>query len=209
MRDEIIYHYFPDLQAVQVDQFKKLATLYSDWNQKINVVSRKDVDLLYERHVLHSLGIAKVQQFIPGTRVLDVGTGGGFPGIPLAILFPHCQFTLIDAIGKKIRVVNEVVSGLGLNNVTALHGRVEDWDGSCEFIVSRAVAAMDTFAHWTQGKIRIESRHERANGILYLKGGDLTEELKGFPQAQRFPLSAFFSEPFFESKEVVYLPGPK
>ncbi len=205
MKDEIIYRYFPGLDERQINQFKKLATLYSDWNQKINVVSRKDVDLLYERHVLHSLGIAKVQQFLPGTSILDVGTGGGFPGIPLAIMFPDCTFTLIDAIGKKIRVVNEVVAGLGLKNVTALHGRVEDWDGQSEFIVSRAVAAMHTFVHWTQGKIQPESRHERVNGILYLKGGDLTEELRGFPAALRFPLSAYFSEPFFGTKEVVYL----
>lgn len=207
MKDEIIYHYFGDLSDIQKEHFQLLGSLYSDWNRKINVVSRKDVESLYERHVLHSLGIAKVLKFLPETHVLDVGTGGGFPGIPLAILHPEARFTLIDAIGKKIRVVDEVVTGLGLENVDTVHGRVEDWKGSCEFIVSRAVAAMDTFVHWTRGKISSRSRHELPNGILYLKGGDLEQELRGFPDARRFPLSSYFGGEFFATKEVVYLPN--
>jgi len=201
-----ILKYFPELDDKQQEQLAQLETLYQDWNKKINVVSRKDIDELYLRHVLHSLGIAKVQQFNSGAQVLDVGTGGGFPGIPLAILFPETQFTLVDAIGKKIRVVNEVVAGLELSNVTAHHSRVEDISGQFDFIVSRAVAAMPTFVHWTKGKIKKTSVHKRKNGILYLKGGDLTDELSGYRNAQQFDLNTFFGEAFFDTKKVVYLP---
>ncbi|WP_420321789.1 16S rRNA (guanine(527)-N(7))-methyltransferase RsmG [Flagellimonas sp.] len=206
MDANLIFKYFTKLTDAQRKHFEDLDALYQDWNKKINVVSRKDIDELYLRHVLHSLGIAKVQQFNEGAEILDVGTGGGFPGIPLAILFPEVQFTLVDAIGKKIKVVNEVIEGLGLGNVKAHHSRVEDLDGQYDFIVSRAVAAMPTFVHWTKGKIKKESAHERKNGILYLKGGDLTEELKDYKTVQIFDLKTFFTEDFFDTKKVVYLP---
>ncbi len=202
----IIFTYFPDLTEEQQGQFRLLDDLYKDWNQKINVVSRKDIDELHLRHVLHSLAIAKIQQFKPQSTVLDVGTGGGFPGIPLAILFPETQFTLVDAIGKKIKVVQEVIDGLALKNARAVHSRVEDLTGQFDFIVSRAVAAMPTFVGWTKGKIKKESIHERRNGILYLKGGDLTEELKAYKTVQIFELPDYFKEDFFETKKVVYLP---
>jgi 16S rRNA (guanine527-N7)-methyltransferase len=203
---EIILKYFPDLSDEQKEQFKLLESLYQDWNQKINVVSRKDIDELYLRHVLHSLGVAKIQQFLPQSKVLDVGTGGGFPGIPLAILFPETHFTLVDSIGKKIKVVEEVIEGLGITNVTAVNSRVEEIKGQFDFIVSRAVAAMPTFTYWVKGKVKKQSVHERRNGILYLKGGDLTEELKDYRTAEIFDLPNYFDEDFFETKKVVYLP---
>ena len=206
MNADLIFKYFPELTDSQRVNFKKLETLYQDWNQKINVVSRKDIDELYLRHVLHSLGIAKIQRFNEGAQVLDVGTGGGFPGVPLAILFPEVKFTLVDAIGKKIKVVQEVVEGLQLDNVIAVHSRIEDLGGQYDFIVSRAVAAMPTFVHWVKGKIKKDSAHERKNGILYLKGGDLAEELKEYKTVQIFDLKEHFQEEFFETKKVVYLP---
>lgn len=203
---DIILKYFPELTDTQRQQFAALRDLYEDWNLKINVVSRKDIDELYLRHVLHSLGIAKVQSFLPGSNVLDVGTGGGFPGIPLAILFPKTQFHLVDSIGKKIKVVNEVVEGAQLENVIAINDRVENIPGRYDFIVSRAVAQMETFVHWVDGKIAKKSLHDRKNGILYLKGGDLTEELQNYSKAEIYPLDAYFDEDFFETKSVVYLP---
>ena len=206
MTAEIIFENFPNLSDLQKEQFRTMGDLYQDWNRKINLVSRKDVDELYLRHVLHSLGIARVVSFAPGQRVLDVGTGGGFPGIPLAVLFPDTQFTLVDAIGKKIMVVEEVIRGLGLSNATARQVRVEQMQAQFDFIVSRAVAAMPTFVYWTRGRIRLGSRGSLPNGILYLKGGDLSEELAGYPQARVFPLSDYFTDPFFETKKVVYLP---
>lgn len=206
MSVEIIFNYFPNLTEEQERQFRLLEEVYKDWNLKINVVSRKDIDEIYLRHVLHSLGIAKVQAFKPDSIVLDVGTGGGFPGIPLAILFPETHFTLVDSIGKKIMVVQEVVEGLQLQNVTAINSRVEEIKQQFDFIVSRAVAAMPTFVRWTKGRIKKESVHERRNGILYLKGGDLNEELKGYKTAQIFDLPDYFEEDFFETKKVVYLP---
>lgn len=206
MSVEIIFNYFPELTEEQQRQFSLLEDLYIDWNQKINVVSRKDIEELYLRHVLHSLGVAKIQQFQPGSSVLDVGTGGGFPGIPLAILFPETHFTLVDSIGKKIKVVEEVVEGLGLTNVTAVNSRVEEIKKQFDFIVSRAVAVMPTFTHWVKGRIKKESVHERRNGILYLKGGDLSEELAGYKTAEIFDLPDYFEEDFFETKKVVYLP---
>jgi 16S rRNA (guanine527-N7)-methyltransferase len=172
---------------------------------KINVVSRKDIDELYLRHVLHSLGIAKVMSFKPGSKVMDVGTGGGFPGIPLAILFPETQFHLVDSIGKKIKVVNEVVEGLGLLNVKTTNGRVEEIKDTYDFIVSRAVAQMETFVGWTKGKIAKKQNHDLKNGILYLKGGDLTEELEKYTSATIYNLPDFFEEDFFETKKVVHL----
>lgn len=206
MKADLIFNYFPDLSSEQREQFELLEELYKDWNQKINVVSRKDIDELYLRHVLHSLGIAKFQQFKPNNAVLDVGTGGGFPGIPLAILFPEVRFTLVDSIGKKIKVVQEVVEGLQLKNVTPINSRVEEVKDKYDFIVSRAVAAMPTFTHWVKGKIRKESVHERRNGILYLKGGDLAEELKDYKTAQIVELTNYFKEDFFQTKKLVYLP---
>lgn len=206
MPADIVFKYFHNFSEEQQQQFNNLEHLYQDWNQKINVVSRKDIDELYLRHVLHSLAIARIISFLPGSEVLDVGTGGGFPGIPLAIAFPETHFTLVDAIGKKIKVVEEVVAGLGLKNVTARHSRVEEMDGEFDFIVSRAVAAMPTFVHWVRGKIKKKSRHTIKNGILYLKGGDLTEELKDYKTVQVYDLKQYFEEGFFETKKLVYLP---
>ena len=206
MKADIVFKYFPDVSDLQRQQFLNLESCYHDWNKKINVVSRKDIDELYLRHVLHSLGIAKIQDFKVNAEVLDVGTGGGFPGIPLAILFPEAKFTMVDAIGKKIKVVNEVAQALHLKNVETHHSRVEDLPGQYDFIVSRAVAAMSTFVHWTKGKIKKDSAHERKNGILYLKGGDLTEELRPYKTIETFQLTDYFEEDFFETKKVVYLP---
>ena len=203
---DIILKYFPNLSEGQLRQFELLAVLYNDWNLKINVVSRKDIDELYLRHVLHSLGIAKVLTFLPGAKVLDVGTGGGFPGIPLAILFPETQFHLIDSIGKKIKVVEEVSEGLGLNNIQATNARVETDTGQYDFVISRAVARMETFVHWVKGRVTKKSIHELKNGILYLKGGDLTDELLKFPNPKVYPLANYFEEEFFETKSVVHLP---
>ena len=203
---DIILKYFPDLSEEQLRQFKLLSVLYKDWNLKINVVSRKDIDELYLRHVLHSLGIAKVLSFLPGSKVLDVGTGGGFPGIPLAILFPETHFHLIDSIGKKIKVVEEVSGGLGLKNILATNARVETDLGQYDFVISRAVAQMETFVNWIKGRVIKKSVHELKNGILYLKGGDLTEELSKFPKTTVFWLSNYFEEDFFETKSVVHLP---
>lgn len=203
---ELIHKYFKQLTDSQIHQFEKLNDLYQDWNLKINVVSRKDIDELYLRHVLHSLGIAKVMQFKPGAKVMDVGTGGGFPGIPLAILFPETQFHLVDSIGKKIKVVNEVTAGLELQNVKTTHGRVETITDQYDFIVSRAVAQMETFVHWNKGRIAKKQNHDLKNGILYLKGGDLNEELKLYKTAKIYDLTDYFEEDFFETKKVVHLP---
>jgi 16S rRNA (guanine527-N7)-methyltransferase len=202
---EIIHKYFKDLTAIQIEQFSKLQELYKDWNLKINVVSRKDIDELYLRHVLHSLAIAKVVQFKPGSKVLDVGTGGGFPGIPLAILFPETQFHLVDSIGKKIKVVNEVAEGLGLTNVKTTNGRVEEVKDTYDFIVSRAVAQMETFVRWTRGRISKKQNHNLKNGILYLKGGDLSDELKLYTSATIYDLTDYFEEDFYETKKIVHL----
>lgn len=203
---DILLKYFTNLTESQIAQFAILQDLYEDWNLKINVVSRKDIDELYLRHVLHSLGIAKVMSFKPGANVMDVGTGGGFPGIPLAILFPETNFHLVDSIGKKIKVVDEVVAGLGLTNVKTTHGRVEEVKENYDFIVSRAVAQMETFVRWTKNKIAKKQQHDLKNGILYLKGGDLTEELQKYTSATIYNLDTFFEEDFFETKKVVHLP---
>ena len=203
---EEILKQFPDLSDNQMLQFQKLQGLYEDWNAKINVISRKDIDELYTRHVLHSLGIAKIIEFRPGSKIMDVGTGGGFPGIPLAILHPEVDFYLIDVIAKKIKVVNEVAAGLGLKNVKAEQKRAELVKQEFDFIVSRAVTNMPDFVKWVDDKVAKKQNHELANGILYLKGGDLTEELKDFPKATQYNLSDFFTDEFFETKKVVHLP---
>ena len=203
--DEIL-KYFPDLTDIQIEQFQKLDFLYHDWNEKINVISRKDIDALYTKHILHSLGIAKIMKFEPGATVLDVGTGGGFPGIPLAILFPETRFYLIDVIAKKIKVVQGVLDALELKNVKAEQKRAELVKGDFDFIVSRAVTNMPDFVSWIKDKIKKQHKHTLKNGILYLKGGDLTEELKDFPRATLYDLAEFFEDEFFETKKVVHLP---
>ena len=203
---EFILNYFPDLTDVQINQFQQLEALYQDWNSKINVISRKDIDELYVKHVLHSLAIAKIQKFEPGTYVLDVGTGGGFPGIPLAILFPETRFYLIDVILKKINVVKAVAEVLELKNVKAEQMRAENVKGDFDFIVSRAVTNMPDFVSWIKDKIKKQQKHELKNGILYLKGGDLTEELAAFPNAKEYNIAEFFEGEFFETKKVVHLP---
>ena len=204
MSVSLILKYFPEITDEQKLQFEKLEKLYTEWNEKINVISRKDMDGLYEKHILHSLGIAKVMPFADGTKVLDVGTGGGFPGIPLAILFPEVSFTLIDSIGKKIKVVEAVSEGLGLKNVTAVHGRAEKLKEKFHFVVSRAVTQMPEFLRWLKGKFEKEQFNEKHNGVLYLKGGDLAEELAGL-RCEIFQLKNYFEEEFFDTKKVVYL----
>jgi 16S rRNA (guanine527-N7)-methyltransferase len=203
---EEIIKQFPNLTDNQIQQFQKLEALYQDWNAKINVISRKDIDALYTKHVLHSLAIAKIQPFEPGTYILDVGTGGGFPGIPLAILFPETRFYLIDVILKKINVVKAVAEALALKNVKAEQMRAENVKGDYDFIISRAVTNMPDFVSWIKYKIKKQNKHQLQNGILYLKGGDLTEELKDFPKATEYNISEFFKDEFFETKKVVHLP---
>jgi len=203
---ELLLKYFPELTETQIEKFSRLYDLYFDWNQKINVVSRKDIEELYLRHVLHSLGIAKVISFNPNTRVLDVGTGGGFPGIPLAILFPECHFYLVDSIGKKIKVVDAIKEDLKLENVIASNIRAEAVKGDFDFIVSRAVTNMEVFFGWVKNKVTKKSTHELKNGILYLKGGDLTSELASFPKATIYNLNSYFEEDFFDTKKVEHIP---
>src|SRR5687767_12651596 len=204
---DILLKYFPELTAEQQRQFSTLQPLYKDWNEKINVISRKDIDNLYVNHVLHSLGIAKVNSFKAGAQVLDVGTGGGFPGVPLAILFPETHFHLVDSIGKKITVVNQVANALGLKNISAEQIRAEQVKGEYDFIVSRAVTRLKEFYGWINRKIKKTSKHDLYNGILYLKGGDLDEELAELKRPyQLTDLSQFFNEEFFETKKVVYVP---
>jgi 16S rRNA (guanine527-N7)-methyltransferase len=205
---DIVFKYFPDVSPEQKEQFTALKELYSHWNEKINVISRKDIDNLYEKHVLHSLAIAKVVSFKPGTEILDIGTGGGFPGIPLAILFPEVQFHLTDSIGKKITVVKEVAQALGLKNVLATHGRAEQAANLYEFIVSRAVARTEELYKWTKNKFSRNHFHKKPNGYLLLKGGDLSEELAAIKRKniQQIPIADFFEEEWFEDKKVVYIP---
>jgi 16S rRNA (guanine527-N7)-methyltransferase len=203
----IIEKYFPRLTDKQKQQFAQLGELYSTWNAQINVISRADIDNLYEKHILHSLAIAKVVDFKDFTEILDVGTGGGFPGIPLAILYPNCQFLLVDSIGKKIKVVNEVATTLGLENIRAEHMRAEQVEGEFDFVVSRAVTRLLPFYGWVKGKININNYNKLKNGILYLKGGDLKEELKELGKKSRvYELSDYFTEEFFETKMVVHVP---
>ena len=202
----LIEKYFPSLTIEQKIKFDKLYTVYDKWNNQINVISRKDMDHFYERHVLHSLSIAKIIDFKPDTTLIDIGTGGGFPGIPLAILFPQCTFTLVDSIGKKIKVVKEVCEELGINNVIALHSRAEQINEQYDFIISRAVTSMPLFLTWVKNKLKNEHKNEIENGILYLKGGDLKEEMKTVKKHVRYyKITDFFDESFFETKKIVYL----
>lgn len=204
---ETIQSYFPNLTEKQLDQFTKLEELYADWNSKINVISRKDMDQFYIHHVLHSLGISKVMMFQPGTKILDIGTGGGFPGIPLAILFPDTHFHLVDSIGKKITVVKDVVKQLGLTNVEAQQARAEELVRKYDFVVSRAVTRMINFYPWVKNKIRKEDINEYPNGILYLKGGEVDEEMEELGKSYVvYHLEDYFKEEFFETKKVVYMP---
>jgi 16S rRNA (guanine527-N7)-methyltransferase len=202
---DVLLKYFPTLTPKQIHEFSALRALYEEWNSRINVISRKDMDLFYEHHVLHSLGIAKVMEFKAGTKILDVGTGGGFPGIPLAILFPEANFTLVDSIGKKIKVVNEVCNALGLTNVTAIQARAEELKEQYHFVISRAVTEFPVFYNWTRTKFLKQQLNHLPNGILYLKGGDLKEEFGRFyAQAKFYDLKNYFDETFFETKMVVY-----
>lgn len=203
-----ILQYFPDLSPEQHARFESLDDLYRDWNSKINVISRKNIDELYVNHVLHSMGIARIQEFLPGSDILDVGTGGGFPGIPLAILYPQTNFHLVDSIGKKIHVVEQIASQLKLTNITARHARAEEVSGPFDFIISRAVTKIGPFYQWVKKKFRKESNHTLNNGILYLKGGDLKDELlESKLRYKLFDLSKEFKEPFFETKKVLYIPA--
>jgi 16S rRNA (guanine527-N7)-methyltransferase len=206
MTSKLVLKYFPDITEHQLKQFEQLPALYEFWNNQINVISRKDIDQLFERHVLHSLGIAKVMTFLPGEHVLDVGTGGGFPGIPLAILFPKTQFYLVDSIGKKIKVVQEVAKALGLQNLKAAHLRAEEVNEKFDFVISRAVTRLNEFYPWVKGKFNKIANNTFAPGILYLKGGDLTEEItESGLKVQQFYLKDYFTEEFFETKQVIYV----
>ncbi len=203
---DLLLKYFPDMTPLQQERFEAMEALYLDWNSKINVISRKDTGGFYLHHVLHSLAIAKTADFAPGTKIIDVGTGGGFPGIPLAVMFPQCGFTLVDSIGKKIKVASAVASALGLENVTAVNDRVENLSGKFDFAVSRAVTSMDNFMPLVRGRIIPGGCSTLPNGVLYLKGGDLSSELRNFPKSRIYNISSFFNEEFFETKRVVYLP---
>jgi 16S rRNA (guanine527-N7)-methyltransferase len=206
MTSEILLKYFPNITPAQLQQFTQLPALYNHWNSQINVISRKDINELYERHVLHSLGIAKVITFLPGEKVLDIGTGGGFPGLPLAILFPETQFYLVDSIGKKIKVVNEVAQAIGLKNLKAEHLRAEQVNEKFDFVVSRAVTRLKEFYPWVKGKFNKQSNNVLPNGILYLKGGDLELEIaESGLTVQQYHLKDYFEEEFFETKQVVYI----
>ncbi len=204
---EALLSYFPSISEKAKSQLNQLLPLYEEWNSQINVISRKDLDQLYIRHVLHSLAIHKFLQFAPGSRILDIGTGGGFPGIPLAILNPDVQFVLVDSIGKKIKVVQEISQAIGLTNVTAIHGRAENTRGSFDFAVSRAVAELRLLLQWSQGKISSKQINAIPNGLICLKGGDLQEEFKGLSKnIEIYELQSWFSDSFFETKKLVYVP---
>jgi 16S rRNA (guanine527-N7)-methyltransferase len=203
---ELIRKYFPELETEKLEKLEHLKPLYEEWNSKINVISRKDMDNFFIHHVLHSLSIAKAINFVPGTSIMDAGTGGGFPGIPLAILFPECRFTLVDSIEKKIKVVSEVSAALNLKNVTPLRERAENVDGKFDFIVSRAVTALPAFMGWVGKKIKAGGNNSLSNGVLYLKGGEFDDELKSISYKYRiYPIPDFFSEDFFETKKVVHI----
>ena len=201
-----ILKYFPELTALQQKQFEQLEELYRFWNARINVISRKDMDELYVHHVLHSLSVARLISFVPGTKILDVGTGGGFPGIPLSILFPDSSFLLIDSIGKKIKVVNNIATSLGLKNCTGKQIRAEDVTGKFDFIISRAVTGLPVFLQWVKDKIEIKKKNSIPNGIIYLKGGDIEEEVHAIKNSVKiYSVSDYFDESFFETKKIVYI----
>ncbi|REJ83758.1 MAG: 16S rRNA (guanine(527)-N(7))-methyltransferase RsmG [Bacteroidetes bacterium] len=204
----IIEHYFPNLNSLQKSRFDALLPLYKEWNEKINVISRKDIESLYVHHVLHSLSILKVISFMPGTKILDAGTGGGFPGIPLAIMQEECEFHLVDSIGKKITVVNEISKALNLENVKAEKARMETLSPGYDFVVSRAVSRLKEIYSWTSGLIRKKGFNEKSNGIICLKGGDLSEEISelGRKKVEVTELKQFFSEDFLDTKKIVYVP---
>lgn len=208
---QLLLRYFPDLTPVQIKQFSQLPQLYSEWNEKINVVSRKDIENLAERHILHSLAIARFITFKNGTKLMDLGTGGGFPGVPLAILFPECRFHLVDSIGKKLKVIEAVKETVGLQNIFTFHSRAEEMPYQYDFVVTRAVAPLADLRKWTKGKFLSKNQHAIANGIIALKGGDLSEEIQhsGFPNVKQVPLSTWYSEPFFADKYLLYAPGSK
>ncbi len=202
----IIKKYFPDLDEEKLNILGSLYPVYAEWNRKVNLISRKDIDFFFERHVLHSLSVLKVIRFGPGTRIMDFGTGGGFPGIPLAIACPACSFRLVDSVGKKISVIRDVVKQLGLQNVQAVQTRGEALDEQFDFVVSRAVKSLPVFMPWVRDKISDRHRNKLANGVLYLKGGDVAPELAELGELYRvFPLSDYFSEPYFNTKKIVYL----
>jgi 16S rRNA (guanine527-N7)-methyltransferase len=203
---DLIRKYFPELNPGQYYKFERLGHLYSEWNRKINVISRKDIAYFYERHLLHSLAIAKAFQFPAGSAILDVGTGGGLPGIPMAIYFPGCSFTLIDSIGKKINVVREIITELGLINVTALQVRAEDYNEKFHYIVARAVTDLKTFMKWVSKNIDQDYIKDPGNGVIYLKGGDLAEEVKPYRNARIYNIADFFEEEFFVTKKLIYIP---
>ncbi len=209
MSSDIIYKYFPDLSTLQKQQFNQLEELYRFWNAQINVISRKDIESLYLHYILHSLSIAKGMPFLPGEKVLDFGTGGGFPGIPLAILFPETHFHLVDSIGKKIKVVHEISTAIGLENLVSTHARAEQIDEKFNFIISRAVTKLKDFYPWVKGKFAKTPLNKMPNGVLYLKGGDLEAELKeaGLTDVFLYPLNTYFEEDYFETKFVVYFPA--
>ncbi len=205
-----ILEYFPKLTPLQIQQLEQIGPLYREWNEKINVISRKDIDHLYEHHVLHSLSIAKVVSFKPGAQILDLGTGGGFPGIPLAILFPEVQFLMVDGTGKKIKVVQAIIEALGLQNAQALHGRAEELKQQFDFVICRAVARLEKLIPWSFPRLKKKQQHGQPNGLLTLKGGNVQEEIKALPNhyyTEIYPLTDFFAETYFEEKCIVYVQG--